>query len=57
MILVLNLQYNSKITPKINELFGKATNNVKLVVGARSSLLLPFKKLGVIIVDEEQYFI
>ena len=32
---------------------GVINNKVKLIVGARSSLLLPFKKLGIIIVDEE----
>ena len=28
-------------------------NEIKIIIGARSSLLLPFKKLGIIIVDEE----
>ena len=28
-------------------------NEIKILVGARSALLLPFKKLGIIIVDEE----
>ena len=28
-------------------------NKIKVVIGARSSLFLPFKKLGLIIVDEE----
>ena len=32
---------------------GIINNKIKLVVGARSSLMLPFKNLGVIIVDEE----
>ncbi len=32
---------------------GILSNKIKLVIGARSSLLLPFKDLGVIIVDEE----
>ena len=29
------------------------SNKIKILVGARSALLLPFKKLGIIIVDEE----
>jgi len=47
--------WHSKITPKNKRIIwkGLTNNNIKLVVGARSSLLLPFKKLGVIIVDEE----
>ena len=47
--------WHSKITPKNKRIIWKGitNNNIKLVVGARSSLLLPFKKLGVIIVDEE----
>ena len=32
---------------------GVVENKIKAVVGARSSLFLPFKKLGIIIVDEE----
>ena len=32
---------------------GLITNKIKILVGARSALLLPFKKLGLIIVDEE----
>ena len=32
---------------------GVIENKIKLVVGARSSLFLPFKKLGIVIVDEE----
>ena len=32
---------------------GVLDNNIKIVIGARSSLFLPFNKLGVIIVDEE----
>ena len=32
---------------------GIINNKIKLVVGARSSLLLPFKNLGIIVVDEE----
>ena len=47
--------WHSKITPKNKRIIwnGVINNNIKLVVGARSSLLLPFKNLGVIIVDEE----
>ena len=32
---------------------GIINNKIKILVGARSALLLPFKKLGIIIVDEE----
>jgi len=32
---------------------GVTENKIKIVIGARSSLFLPFKKLGTIIVDEE----
>jgi len=32
---------------------GIINNNLKLVIGARSSLLLPFKNLGLIVLDEE----
>ena len=32
---------------------GIANGEIKVVIGARSSLFLPFKKLGLIIVDEE----
>ena len=47
--------WHSKITPKNKRIIWKGIikNKIKLVVGARSALLLPFKKLGVIIVDEE----
>jgi len=47
--------WHSKITPKNKRIIWKGIicNKIKLVVGARSSLLLPFKNLGVIIVDEE----
>ena len=30
-----------------------SNDKIKVVIGARSSLFLPFKKLGLIIVDEE----
>ena len=47
--------WHSKITPKKKRLIWKGiiNNKIKILVGARSSLLLPFKKLGIIIVDEE----
>jgi primosomal protein N' (replication factor Y) (superfamily II helicase) len=47
--------WHSKITPKKKRIMWKGVieNKIKLVVGARSSLLLPFKNLGIIIVDEE----
>ena len=47
--------WHSKITPKNKRIIwnGIINNKIKLVVGARSSLLLPFKNLGIIIVDEE----
>ena len=47
--------WHSKITPKNKRIIWKGiiNNSIKLVVGARSSLLLPFRNLGIIIVDEE----
>ena len=47
--------WHSKITPKKKRIIwnGILKNKIKLVIGARSALLLPFKKLGIIIVDEE----
>jgi primosomal protein N' (replication factor Y) (superfamily II helicase) len=47
--------WHSKITPKNKRIIWKGIieNKIKLIVGARSSLLLPFKKLGLIVVDEE----
>ena len=47
--------WHSKITPKQKRITWKGVinNEIKIVVGARSALLLPFKKLGIIIVDEE----
>ena len=32
---------------------GLSSNKIKVVIGARSALFLPFKNLGIIIVDEE----
>ncbi len=47
--------WHSKITPKQKRLIWKGIidNKIKIIVGARSALFLPFKKLGIIIVDEE----
>ena len=47
--------WHSKVTPKQKRIIWKGivANKIKIVLGARSSLLLPFKKLGIIIVDEE----
>ncbi len=47
--------WHSKITPKNKRIIWKGIieKKIKLVIGARSSLLLPFKDLGVIVVDEE----
>ena len=47
--------WHSKITPKNKRIIwqGISKNKIKIVIGARSSLLLPFNKLGIIIVDEE----
>ena len=46
---------HSKITKKNRKIIWKNIINekIKLVVGARSSLFLPFKNLGLIVVDEE----
>ncbi len=47
--------WHSKITKKQKRIIWKGliNNKIRILVGARSSLLLPFKNLGVIIVDEE----
>jgi len=47
--------WHSKITPKNKRIIWKGIikNKIKLIVGARSALLLPFKNLGLIVVDEE----
>ncbi len=47
--------WHSGITKKKKEIIwsGIAANKIRVVIGARSSLFLPFKKLGLIIVDEE----
>jgi len=47
--------WHSKITRKKKKIIwsGLASGEIKVVIGARSALFLPFKKLGLIIVDEE----
>ena len=47
--------WHSGITKKKKEIIwsGIANGEIKVVIGARSSLFLPFQKLGLIIVDEE----
>ena len=47
--------WHSDVTKKNKRIIwrGVVENKIKAVVGARSSLFLPFKKLGIIIVDEE----
>ena len=47
--------WHSGITKKNKEIIwsGIISEKIKIVIGARSSLFLPFKNLGIIIVDEE----
>ncbi len=47
--------WHSRVSKKNKEIIwsGIAHGKIKVVIGARSSLFLPFKKLGLIIVDEE----
>ena len=47
--------WHSGITKKKKEIIwsGIISEKIKIVIGARSALFLPFKKLGLIIVDEE----
>ena len=47
--------WHSGITKKKKEIIWSGINNgiINVVIGARSSLFLPFKKLGLIVVDEE----
>ena len=47
--------WHSGITKKNKEIIwsGIISKKIKIVIGARSSLFLPFKKLGLIVVDEE----
>ena len=47
--------WHSKITPKKKKVIwsGLTSGEIKVVIGARSALFLPFKKIGIIVVDEE----
>ena len=47
--------WHSKITPKKKKVIwsGLISGEIKVVIGARSALFLPFKKIGIIVVDEE----
>ena len=47
--------WHSKITPKKKKVIwsGLSNGNIKVIIGARSALFLPFKNLGLIVVDEE----
>ena len=47
--------WHSGISKKKKEIIwsGISSGKIKIIIGARSSLFLPFKKLGIIIVDEE----
>ena len=47
--------WHSGISKKKKEIIwsGISEGKIKVIIGARSSLFLPFKKLGIIIVDEE----
>jgi len=47
--------WHSSITKKNKKIIwsGLASNKIKVVIGARSALFLPFKNLGLITVDEE----
>ena len=47
--------WHSGITKKNKSIIWKGITEgkIKIVIGARSSLFLPFKNLGIIVVDEE----
>tara|TARA_B100000579_G_scaffold196765_1_gene160793 strand:- start:175 stop:2130 length:1956 start_codon:yes stop_codon:yes gene_type:complete len=47
--------WHSKITKKNRRIIWQniMSGKIKLIIGARSSLFLPFKKLGLIVIDEE----
>lgn len=48
-------QWHSGLAPKMREKVWRqvATGQVRVIAGARSALFLPFKQLGLIVVDEE----
>ncbi|MBN9672863.1 primosomal protein N' [Roseibium aggregatum] len=48
-------EWHSEITPKNRTRVwrGAASGDMRVVIGARSALFLPFKELGLIVVDEE----
>ena len=48
-------QWHSGLAPKMREKVWRqiATGQVRVIAGARSALFLPFKELGLIVVDEE----
>lgn len=47
--------WHSKISKKLKReiFFGVVSGNVKVMIGARSALLLPFKNLRLVVIDEE----
>ena len=47
--------WHSGITPKKKKIIwsGVSSGKINVIIGARSSLFLPFKNLGIIVVDEE----
>ena len=55
IFLVLNQQFGIQRLHQKKRIIWKdiIKNKIKIVIGARSALLLPFKNLGIIIVDEE----
>ena len=48
-------EWHSEVAPRVRERVwrGVADGSIKVVVGARSALFLPFADLGLIVVDEE----
>lgn len=52
-ILVFHSKYNMNERTEVWQHVLKASSNARVIIGARSSVLLPFQNLGLIIVDEE----